>query len=57
MDASSFETSLAYRNLSRAEISEMRRTCPDYGWVRVAAAFDCCSLGFEQEALPAPLPP
>ena len=57
MDSSSFEPGLAYRELSRTDIREMRRICASYGWVQEAAALELSNLGFEQEALPAVLPP
>jgi len=57
MGSSKFEPDLAYRQLSRTDISEMRRICASYGWVQEAAALEVSSHGFEQEALPTLLPP
>jgi Uncharacterized protein conserved in bacteria C-term(DUF2220) len=57
MDSSRFEPDLAYRRLSRTDISEMRRICGNYGWAKEGAALEVSNHGFEQEALPALLPP
>jgi hypothetical protein len=57
MGSNTFEPDLAYRQLSRADISEMRRICANHGWVHEAAALEASAYGFEQEALPVLLPP
>lgn len=57
MDSSRFEPGLAYRELSRTDIHEMRRICLNNGWLQEAAALEVSSHGFEQEAMPALLPP
>jgi hypothetical protein len=57
MDSSSFEPALAYRELSRADIREMQRICANHGWLQESAALEVSIHGFEQEALPASLPP
>jgi len=57
MDSSRFQPDLAYRQLTHTDISEMRRICNNYGWIQEAAALEVSRHGFEQEALPALLPP
>lgn len=56
MSSTTFEPDLAYRQLSRSDISEMRRICANNGWIQEAAALEVSNHGFEQEALPALLP-
>jgi len=57
MDPSKIERSLSYRELSHTDVREMRKICSDHGWTQEAAALEDSGFGFEQEALPAFLPP